>query len=39
MASIHRRTVQKSLNEPDNQDGVVIHLELDILEYEVKRAL
>ena len=39
MVSIHRRTVQKSLNEPDNQDGVVIHLELDILEYEVKRAL
>ena len=39
MARIHRRTVQKSLNEPDNQDGVVIHLELDILEYEVKWAL
>ena len=24
---------------PDNQDGVVIHLEPDILEYEVKRVL
>ena len=27
------------LNDPDNYDGVVIHLEPDILEYEVKWAL
>ena len=28
----------KGLNEPENHDGVVIHLELDILECEVKWA-
>ena len=39
MARIHRRTVQKDLNDPDNQDGVVTHLERDILECEVKWAL
>ena len=39
MARIHRRTVQKSLNDPDNHDGVVTHLEPDILECEVKWAL
>ena len=39
MARIHRRTVQKDLNDPDNYNGVVTHLELDILEYEVKWAL
>ena len=39
MARIHRRTVQKDLNDPDNQDGVVTHLESDILECEVKWAL
>ena len=27
---------QKVLNDPDNHDGVVTHLEPDILEYEVK---
>ena len=27
---------QKRLNDPDNHDGVVTHLELDILECEVK---
>ena len=27
------------LNDPDNYDGVVTHLEPDILEYEVKWAL
>ena len=27
------------LNDPDNHDGVVIHLELDVLECEVKRVL
>ena len=27
---------KKGLNNPDNHDGVVTHLELDILEYEIK---
>ena len=27
---------QKGLNDPDSHDGVVIHLEPDILEFEVK---
>ena len=26
---------KKGLNDPDNHDGVITHLELDILEYEV----
>ena len=39
MARIYRRTVQKGLNDPDNHDGVITHLELDILEYEIKWAL
>ena len=30
---------KKDLNDPDNQDGVITHLEPDILEYEVKWAL
>ena len=38
MARIYRRTTQKGLNDPDNQDGVVTHLEPDILECEVKWA-
>ena len=32
-------TIQKSLNDPDNHDGVVTHLEPDILECEVKRTV
>ena len=28
-----------SLNDPDNHNGVVTHLEANILEYEVKRTL
>ena len=39
MARIHRRTVRKGLNDPDNHNGVVTHLEPDILEWEVKWAL
>ena len=39
VARIHRRTVQKELNDPDNHDGVLTHLEPDILECEVKWAL
>ena len=27
---------KKDLNDPDNHDGVITHLEPDILEYEVK---
>ena len=30
---------KKGLNDPDNHDGVVIHLEPDILECKVKQAL
>ena len=30
---------KKALNDPDNLDDMVIHLELDILECEVKWAL
>ena len=39
MARIHRRTKQKSLHDPDNHDGVITHLESDILECEVKWTL
>ena len=39
MARIHKRTVQKDLHNPDNHDGVITHLEPDILECEVKWAL
>ena len=39
MARIHRRTVEKDLHNPDNHDGVITHLEPDILECEVKWAL
>ena len=30
---------KKDLNDPDNHDGVITHLEPDILEFEVKLAL
>ena len=30
---------KKDLHDPDNHDGVITYLELDILEYEVKWAL
>ena len=39
MARIHRRTVQRDLHDPDNHDGMITHLEPDILECEVKWAL
>ena len=39
MARIHRRTIQKDLQDPDNHDGMIIHLEPDILECKVKWAL
>ena len=35
----HGRTIQKDLHDPDNHDGVITHLEPDILECEVKWAL
>ena len=38
MARIHR-TVQKDLHYTDNHNGVIPHLEPDILECEVKWAL
>ena len=36
---IHRITKQKNLNGPDGHDGVITHLEPNILECEVKWAL
>ena len=39
MSKIHRRTVKKELDNPDNHDGVITYLEPDILECEVKWAL
>ena len=39
MARIHRTTTQKDLNDQDNHDGVITHLEPDILECKVKWAL
>ena len=35
----HRRTYKKDLYNPDNHNGVITHLEPDILEWEVKWAL
>ena len=34
-----QRTIQKSIDDLDNHNGMVIHLEPDILECEVKRVL
>jgi len=41
VARIYRRTVKKKngLNDPDNHNNVITHLEPDILECEVKWAL
>ena len=40
MTRIYRQTIKKkSLNDPDNHDGVFTHLEPDILENEVMWAL
>ena len=35
----HRRTTQKDLNDLDNHDDVITHLEVDILECNVKWTL
>ena len=34
-----RKTIQKDHHDPDNHDGVITHLEPDILEGEVKGIL
>ena len=39
MKRIHRKTVQKFLNDLDDDDDVFIHLEPDILKCKVKGAL
>ena len=39
MARIRRKTVQKDFQDRDNHDGVITHLEPDILGCEVKWAL
>ena len=39
VARIHRRTIQKILHDPVNHNGVITHLEPDILECEVKWTL
>ena len=39
MARIHEELFKKDLHNPDNHDGVITHLEPDILEFEVKWAL
>ena len=39
MARIHRRTIHEDLNDLDNHDDVVIRLEPDILECEVRWVL
>ena len=39
MAKVHRRTVKKDVQDRDNHDGVITHLEPDILECEAKWAL
>ena len=39
VASIDRRIMQKNLNDSYNHDGVITHLEPDILECEIKWAL
>ena len=39
MARIHKQLYKKVLHDLDNYDGVITHLEPDILECEVKQAL
>ena len=39
MTRIHRRIIQKDLHDPDNHNGMITHLEPDILECKVKWAL
>ena len=39
MTRIHRELYKTDLHNQDNHDGVITHLEPDVLEYEVKWAL
>ena len=39
MVRIHKELYKNHLHDPDNHDGMITHLEPDILECEVKRAL
>ena len=39
MARIHRKLYKKGLNDPAKHNGVVTHLEPDVLECEVKWVL
>ena len=39
VAIMHKRNIQKGLHDPHSHDGVVTHLEQDILENEVKWVL
>ena len=39
MARIHRKLYKKDLRDPDNHDGMITHLESDILDCEIKWAL
>ena len=39
MAKIHKELYKKVPHDPDNHDGVITHLEPDILECEVNWAL
>ena len=36
---MHRRTYKKNLHDPDDHNGVITHLEPDILDCEIKQAL
>jgi len=36
---LYQKKKKKDLNEPDNHDAVITHLDPDILEYEIKWAL
>ena len=39
MEKVHRRTIKKNLNDPDNHNGVVSHSEPEILECELQWVL
>ena len=39
MEKYSEKLYKKDLNDPDNHDGAITHLEPDILEYKVKWAL
>ena len=39
MATIHRKLYKKDLQDPNNHNGLITHLEPDILDCEVKWAL